>query len=66
MPAKATTLPGTHRRHKREWGLAAANAEAREFLRHADPVLRAVIDQHPDFQPRGCLTRSLHSTHLAC
>jgi DNA-3-methyladenine glycosylase II len=32
---------------------APADPEAREFLRKADPVLRAVIDARPDFRPRA-------------
>src|ERR1700729_2095608 len=34
---------------------AAANPEAREFLRHADPVLARLIDAQPDFHPRAWL-----------
>jgi DNA-3-methyladenine glycosylase II len=33
--------------------VAVADPTAREFLRNADPVLAAVIDAHPDFQPRA-------------
>lgn len=29
---------------------------AREHLRHADPVIRQLIDAHPDFDPRAWLT----------
>lgn len=32
-----------------------ADAEAREFLRRADPVLARLIDQRPDFRPRAFL-----------
>jgi len=32
---------------------AAADPEAREFLRHADPVLARLIDERPDFRPRA-------------
>jgi DNA-3-methyladenine glycosylase II len=32
---------------------AVADPTAREFLRHADPVLAQVIDAHPDFRPRA-------------
>jgi DNA-3-methyladenine glycosylase II len=32
---------------------AAADAEAREFLRTADPVLARLIDARPDFHPRA-------------
>src|SRR3984885_7279772 len=34
---------------------AAADPEAREFLRRADPVLRRLIDAQPDFHPRAWL-----------
>jgi DNA-3-methyladenine glycosylase II len=34
---------------------AVADPAARDFLRRADPVLRRVIDAHPDFQPRAWL-----------
>jgi DNA-3-methyladenine glycosylase II len=33
----------------------AADQTAREFLRHADPVLRKLIDARPDFRPRAWL-----------
>jgi DNA-3-methyladenine glycosylase II len=33
----------------------AADAEAREFLRKADPVLARLIDARPDFRPRAWL-----------
>ena len=32
---------------------AAADSEAREFLRNADPVLAQLIDARPDFRPRA-------------
>src|SRR5713101_5050595 len=32
---------------------AAADPEAREFLRNADPVLARLIDARPDFRPRA-------------
>jgi 3-methyladenine DNA glycosylase/8-oxoguanine DNA glycosylase len=32
---------------------AAADPEAREFLRDADPVLAQLIDARPDFRPRA-------------
>jgi len=32
---------------------AVADPAAREFLRHADPVLARLIDAHPDFRPRA-------------
>jgi DNA-3-methyladenine glycosylase II len=34
---------------------AVADPTAREFLRHADPVLRKLIDSNPDFHPRAWL-----------
>ncbi len=34
---------------------AAADPTAREFLRRADPILRELIDAHPDFHPRAWL-----------
>jgi DNA-3-methyladenine glycosylase II len=34
---------------------AAADPEAREFLRNADPVLAQLIDARPDFRPRAWL-----------
>src|SRR5580658_5112364 len=43
------------RGHKRTGGRAVADPTAREFLRNADPVLREVIDAHPDFHPRAWL-----------
>ena len=30
--------------------------EAREHLRHSDPVIRQLIDAHPDFDPKAWLT----------
>jgi DNA-3-methyladenine glycosylase II len=39
----------------REGGPAVADPTAREFLRRADPVLRELIDAHPDFHPRAWL-----------
>jgi 3-methyladenine DNA glycosylase/8-oxoguanine DNA glycosylase len=39
----------------RSGNAAAADPTAREFLRSADPVLREVIDAHPDFRPRAWL-----------
>jgi DNA-3-methyladenine glycosylase II len=38
-----------------EGGSAVADPTAREFLRRADPVLRKLIDAHPDFHPRAWL-----------
>jgi DNA-3-methyladenine glycosylase II len=32
---------------------ALADADAREFLREADPVIGRIIDAHPDFRPRA-------------
>ena len=40
---------------KRTGGSAVADPTAREFLRRADPVLRELIDAHPDFHPRAWL-----------
>lgn len=34
---------------------AVADPTAREFLRRADPILRELIDAHPDFHPRAWL-----------
>ena len=42
-------------RRRRRGASAAADPTAREFLRRADPVLRRVIDAHPDFRPRAWL-----------
>ena len=39
----------------RKGGSAVADPAAREFLRHADPVLRKLIDARPDFHPRAWL-----------
>jgi DNA-3-methyladenine glycosylase II len=39
----------------RKGGSAVANPIARESLRSADPVLRALIDAHPGFRPRAWL-----------
>jgi DNA-3-methyladenine glycosylase II len=39
----------------RKRGSAPADPTAREFLRRADPVLRELIDAHPDFRPRAWL-----------
>ena len=36
-------------------GSALANPTARESLRRADPILRKLIDAHPDFRPRAWL-----------
>ena len=35
--------------------IVVADPSAREFLRSADPVLRELIDAHPDFRPRAWL-----------
>ena len=40
---------------RRMGGSAVADPNAREFLRGADPVLRELIDAHPDFHPRTWL-----------
>jgi DNA-3-methyladenine glycosylase II len=42
-------------RRARKGGSAAADPTAREFLRRADPTLRALIDARPDFHPRAWL-----------
>ena len=42
-------------RRPRKGGSAVADPKAVEFLRHADPVLRRLIDAHPDFRPRAWL-----------
>jgi DNA-3-methyladenine glycosylase II len=42
-------------RRPREGGSAVADPKAVEFLRAADPVLRRLIDAHPDFRPRAWL-----------
>ena len=39
----------------RKGGSAVADPTAREFLRHADPILRELIDARPDFHPRAWL-----------
>ena len=39
----------------RKGGSAVADPTARDFLRHADPVLRGLIDPRPDFHPRAWL-----------
>jgi DNA-3-methyladenine glycosylase II len=44
------TVPQARKRNA-----AAADPTAREFLRSADPILREVIDAHPDFRPRAWL-----------
>lgn len=45
----------TRRGRKRKGASAVADPAATEFLRRADPVLREVIDAHPDFRPRAWL-----------
>jgi DNA-3-methyladenine glycosylase II len=44
------TVPPTRKRNA-----AVADPTAREFLRGADPILRELIDAHPDFRPRAWL-----------
>src|SRR5580698_5659667 len=44
------TVPQTSKRNT-----AVADPTAREFLRDADPILRELIDAHPDFRPRAWL-----------
>ena len=43
------------RGRKRTGGSAVADPKAPKFLRHADPVLRELIDARPDFHPRAWL-----------
>ncbi len=43
------------RARTRKGGSAVADPSAREFLRHADPILRELIDARPDFHPRAWL-----------
>jgi DNA-3-methyladenine glycosylase II len=43
------------RRRRRKGGSALADPTARESLRRADPILRKLIDAHPDFRPRAWL-----------
>jgi DNA-3-methyladenine glycosylase II len=43
-------VPQTRKRNA-----AVADPTAREFLRGADPILRELIDAHPDFRPRAWL-----------
>jgi DNA-3-methyladenine glycosylase II len=45
----------SQRGRKRTGGSAVADPTAREFLRHADPVLGELIDARPDFHPRAWL-----------
>jgi DNA-3-methyladenine glycosylase II len=45
-PPRERTRPGDS---------AIADPAAREFLRSADPVVRELIDAHPDFHPRAWL-----------
>jgi DNA-3-methyladenine glycosylase II len=48
-------MASTSSRRARERGAAVADPSAREFLRRADPILRELIDAHPDFRPRAWL-----------
>jgi DNA-3-methyladenine glycosylase II len=50
--AKSPRLPAGR---ARKGGAAVADPPAREFLRRADPILRELIDAHPDFHPRAWL-----------
>lgn len=43
------------RGRNRKGGAAVADPTARAYLRRADPVLRELIDAHPDFHPRAWL-----------
>ena len=47
-------MPQTRKRNT-----AVADPTAREFLRDADPILRELIDAHPDFRPRAWLDELL-------
>jgi DNA-3-methyladenine glycosylase II len=47
-PENGAMRAATHRRRP-----AAADPEAREFLRQADPVLARLIDERPNFRPRA-------------
>jgi DNA-3-methyladenine glycosylase II len=42
-------------RRARQGGSAVADPTGREFLRRSDPILRKLIDAHPDFRPRAWL-----------
>jgi len=53
--AGALLAKRAQRERRRSGGSAAADPTAREVLRRADPVLRELIDAHPDFRPRAWL-----------
>jgi DNA-3-methyladenine glycosylase II len=55
--AAAGALPAkrAQRGRRRKGGSAVADPTARESLRRADPILRKLIDAHPDFRPRAWL-----------
>src|SRR5271169_6057631 len=53
--AGAPRAKGGQGGRQRKGGSAVADPAAREFLRRADPVLRQLIDEHPDFHPRAWL-----------
>jgi len=53
--AEAGAEPGALDKEARRKASAVADPKAREFLRRADPILRALIDARPDFQPRAWL-----------
>jgi DNA-3-methyladenine glycosylase II len=54
-PSHRSQAAPTPRGRKRPGGSAVADPAARESLRRGDPVLREVIDAHPDFHPRAWL-----------
>ena len=53
--AEAGAEAGALGKEARREASAVADPKAREFLRRADPILRALIDARPDFQPRAWL-----------
>ena len=59
MQARTTDHPAESTRplagRPRKGGSAVADPTARKFLRRADPILRRLIDDRPDFHPRAWL-----------
>jgi DNA-3-methyladenine glycosylase II len=55
VAARGAELARRDQRRGRKRGAALADPTARECLRRADPVLRALIDARPDFHPRAWL-----------
>jgi len=53
--AEAGAEAGALGKEARREASAVADPKAREFLRRADPILRALIDARTDFQPRAWL-----------